>query len=121
VIPLGVGDHYGPDPVARCPIGRVNAQLVQLCDLFFNAGHNEGMVGYWQSMELPQVLKEVNEKPARHIGLAVITLAAVRLHLQPGALSLLYLIVVVFVSLRAGFVSSVAVSDAHRGRRRGRQ
>jgi K+-sensing histidine kinase KdpD len=44
------------------------------------------------------------------IGLAVITLAAVPLHLQPGAISLLYLIVVVFVSLRAGFVSSVAVS-----------
>jgi len=31
-------------------------------------------------------------------------------HLQPGAISLLYLIVVVFVSLRAGFVSSIAVS-----------
>src|SRR5580704_419643 len=44
------------------------------------------------------------------VGLALITLAAVRLQLQPGAISLLYLIVVVFVSLRAGFVSSVAVS-----------
>jgi len=44
------------------------------------------------------------------IGLALITLAAVPLHLQPGAISLLYLIVVVFVSLRAGFVSSIAVS-----------
>jgi signal transduction histidine kinase len=44
------------------------------------------------------------------IGLASITLAAVPLHLQPGAVSLLYLIVVVFVSLRTGFVSSVAVS-----------
>src|SRR6202158_6249259 len=44
------------------------------------------------------------------IGLALITFAAVRLHLQPGAISLLYLIVVVFVCLRAGFVSSVAVS-----------
>src|ERR1700681_3874863 len=44
------------------------------------------------------------------IGLALITLAAIPLHLQPGAISLLYLIVVVFVSLRAGFVSSVAVS-----------
>jgi hypothetical protein len=43
-------------------------------------------------------------------GLAMITVAAVALHLQPGATSLLYLIVVVFVSLRAGFVSSVAVS-----------
>src|SRR6266446_4221654 len=44
------------------------------------------------------------------IGLALITFAAVPLHLQPGAISLLYLIVVVFVSLRAGFVSSVGVS-----------
>jgi signal transduction histidine kinase len=44
------------------------------------------------------------------IGLSLITFAAVPLHLQPGAISLLYLIVVVFVSLRAGFVSSVAVS-----------
>ena len=44
------------------------------------------------------------------IGLALITLAAVRLNLQPGTVSLLYLIVVVFVSLRTGFVSSVAVS-----------
>jgi signal transduction histidine kinase len=44
------------------------------------------------------------------IGLALITFAAVPLNLQPGAISLLYLIVIVFVSLRAGFVSSVAVS-----------
>src|ERR1700693_4900837 len=44
------------------------------------------------------------------IGLALITFAAVGLHLQPGAISLLYLIVVVFVSLRTGFASSVAVS-----------
>jgi signal transduction histidine kinase len=43
-------------------------------------------------------------------GLALITFAAVQLALQPGAISLLYLIVVVFVSLRAGFVSSIAVS-----------
>jgi len=43
-------------------------------------------------------------------GLALITFAARLLDLQPGAISLLYLIVVVFVSLRAGFVSSVAVS-----------
>jgi signal transduction histidine kinase len=44
------------------------------------------------------------------LGLAAITFAAVWFDLQPGAISLLYLIVVVFVSLRAGFVSSVAVS-----------
>jgi K+-sensing histidine kinase KdpD len=43
-------------------------------------------------------------------GLAVITFAAFRFNLQPGATSLLYLIVVVFVSLRAGFVSSIGVS-----------
>ena len=44
------------------------------------------------------------------IGLAAITLVAIRLHLQPGAISLLYLIVVVFVSLMAGVVSSILVS-----------
>jgi signal transduction histidine kinase len=44
------------------------------------------------------------------IGLAAITFAAFRLHLQPGSISLLYLIVVVFVSLRTGLVSSIAVS-----------
>src|ERR1700724_3840328 len=44
------------------------------------------------------------------LGLALITYAAVLLHLQPGAISLLYLIVVVFVSLGAGFISSFAVS-----------
>ena len=43
-------------------------------------------------------------------GLALITIAARLLNLQPGAISLLYLIVVVFVSLRAGFLSSIAVS-----------
>jgi anti-sigma regulatory factor (Ser/Thr protein kinase) len=43
-------------------------------------------------------------------GLGLITLVAVPLHLQPGSISLLYLIVVVFVSLRTGFVPSVAVS-----------
>ncbi|HXJ43494.1 MAG TPA: sensor histidine kinase [Bryobacteraceae bacterium] len=55
------------------------------------------------------------DKPATHlllgmIGLALITFAAVLLHLQPGAISLLYLIVLVFVSLRAGFVTSMAMS-----------
>src|SRR6266849_5784160 len=44
------------------------------------------------------------------IGLALITFAAFPLHLQPGSISLLYLVVVVFVSLRAGFVSSLAIS-----------
>jgi signal transduction histidine kinase len=44
------------------------------------------------------------------VGLLLITFAAVRLQLQPGAISLLYLIVVVFVSLTASFVYSVAIS-----------
>ena len=44
------------------------------------------------------------------IGLGLITGAAIGLHLQPGATSLLYLIVIVFVSLRTGFISSLAVS-----------
>ncbi len=52
-------------------------------------------------------------------GVAAITFVAVRLHFQkfpppasigPGTIALLYLIVVVFVSLRAGFVYSVMVS-----------
>ena len=43
-------------------------------------------------------------------GLVLITFAALRLGLQPGAVSLLYLIAVVFVSLRAGLVASIAVS-----------
>jgi len=46
------------------------------------------------------------------IGLALITFAAIPLHLQPGAISFLYLIVVVFVSLRASFLTSIAVSLA---------
>jgi signal transduction histidine kinase len=54
-------------------------------------------------------------KSARQFGLGVaglvlITFAALRFGLQPGAVSLLYLIAVVFVSLKAGLVSSIAVS-----------
>ncbi|HEY0548194.1 MAG TPA: sensor histidine kinase [Verrucomicrobiae bacterium] len=44
------------------------------------------------------------------IGLALITFAARPLDLQPGAISLLFLIAIVFVALRAGFVTSVSVS-----------
>jgi signal transduction histidine kinase len=44
------------------------------------------------------------------VGLAAISFAASWFHLQPGAISLLYLIVVVFVSLMAGIISSVLVS-----------
>jgi signal transduction histidine kinase len=70
------------------------------------------------SSDGPQ-LPQTASHPLRHAatqflfgitGLALITFAAFRLNLQPGAVSLLYLIVVVFVSLRAGFVSSIAVS-----------
>jgi signal transduction histidine kinase len=44
------------------------------------------------------------------VGLMLITLAAVWLNLAPGAISFLYLIVIVFVSLRAAYVLSVALS-----------
>ena len=44
------------------------------------------------------------------VGLTFITFVSGLLHLQPGAVSLLYLIIVVFTSLRAGFVSSLLVS-----------
>jgi hypothetical protein len=53
--------------------------------------------------------------------LALITFTAVGFHVHespprtsigPGTISLLYLIVVVFVSLRAGFIFSVAVPDS---------
>lgn len=53
------------------------------------------------------------------LGLVLITFVAVQLHLQkfpppssigPGTISLLYLIVIVFVSYRGGFAASVAVS-----------
>jgi signal transduction histidine kinase len=61
-------------------------------------------------MERSGIVKSAKEFGIGVAGLLLITLAAVRLHLQPGAISLLYLIVVVFISLRAGFVSSIAVS-----------
>jgi signal transduction histidine kinase len=44
------------------------------------------------------------------IGLGLITFGALALRLQPGSVSLLYLIVIVFVSLSAGFVVSVGIS-----------
>src|SRR5258708_30146952 len=68
--------------------------------------HDESMIGrFWNSTG-----KSATQFLLGIIGLALITIAAVSLRLQPGAISLLYLIVVVFVSLRAGFVSSVGVS-----------
>jgi signal transduction histidine kinase len=71
-----------------------------------STARDESMIGtFWNSTG-----KSAIQSLFGLIGLALITFAAVRLHLQPGTISLLYLIVVVFVSLRAGFVSSVAVS-----------
>jgi signal transduction histidine kinase len=61
-------------------------------------------------MERSGIVKAAKQFGLGVIGLVLITGAAVRLQLQPGAVSLLYLIAVVFVSLRAGFVSSFAVS-----------
>jgi signal transduction histidine kinase len=44
------------------------------------------------------------------IGLTLVTIAAIWFKLQPGAATLIYLIVVVLVSLKGGLLSSVAVS-----------
>jgi signal transduction histidine kinase len=44
------------------------------------------------------------------LGLTLITVGARLLDLQPGTVSLLYLIVIVFVSLRVGLITSVSVS-----------
>ena len=62
------------------------------------------------TLERSQIAKSVKQFGLGVAGLLLITFAAVRLRLEPGAVSLLYLIAVVFVSLRAGFFSSVAVS-----------
>src|ERR1700720_1598124 len=61
-------------------------------------------------MDHSGIVKSAKELGVGVAGLVLITFAAVRLGLQPGAVSLLYLIAVVFVSLRAGLVSSIAVS-----------
>jgi signal transduction histidine kinase len=61
-------------------------------------------------MERSGIVKSGKEFGLGVVGLLLITLAAVRLGLQPGTVSLLYLIAVVFLSLRAGLVGSVAVS-----------
>ena len=64
---------------------------------------------------LPEATPHEFRRAAAHflfgiIALALISFAAFRLNLQPGAISLLYLIVIVFVSLKTGFVPSVGVS-----------
>src|SRR5579863_1663323 len=61
-------------------------------------------------MERSGIMKSARQFGLGVAGLLLITFAAIRLDLQPGAVSLLYLIAVVFVSLGAGFFSSVAVS-----------
>src|SRR6267154_5203478 len=61
-------------------------------------------------MDHSPIVKSAKQFGLGVAGLVLITFAAVRLGLQPGAVSLLYLIAVVFVSLRAGFLSSIAVS-----------
>ena len=61
-------------------------------------------------MDHSGIVKSVKQFGLGAAGLVLITFAALRLGLQPGAVSLLYLIAVVFVSLRAGLVSSIAVS-----------
>ena len=54
-------------------------------------------------MERSEIVASAKQFGLGVAGLLLITYAAVRLDLQPGAVSLLYLIAVVFVSLRAGF------------------
>jgi len=61
-------------------------------------------------MDHSRIVKSAKQLGLGVAGLVLITFAALRLGLQPGAVSLLYLIAVVFVSLRAGLVSSIAVS-----------
>jgi signal transduction histidine kinase len=61
-------------------------------------------------MKGSSIVESVTQVGIGGAGLLIITFVAVRFDLQPGAVSLLYLIAVVFVSLRAGFLSSIAVS-----------
>ena len=57
------------------------------------------------TMERSGIVKSAKPFRLGVAGLLLITFAAVRLGLQPGATSVLYLIAVVFVSLRAGFTA----------------
>jgi len=61
-------------------------------------------------MERSEIKRSAGQFGLGIAGLLLITLGAVRLHLQPGAVSLLYLVAVAFVSLRSPFVASFAVS-----------
>src|SRR5438309_11454621 len=71
----------------------------------------------WTALDEPMLLrfrkstvKSVTQFVLGLFGLALITFAARLLDLQPGAISLLFLIAIVFVSLRAGYLTSLAVS-----------
>ena len=63
-----------------------------------------------ESSRLPEFRSSAVQFLLGAAGLALITFAAIRLDLQPGSTSLLYLIDIVFVSLNSGFVYSIAVS-----------
>jgi signal transduction histidine kinase len=65
---------------------------------------------WWILLDVTRSGKAVRQFLFGIAGLAAITFAASRLDLQPGAVSLLYLIAVVFVSLRSGFASSLGIS-----------
>src|SRR5450432_3527344 len=41
MVAVRVGDHDGLDPVARCPVAGIDAQLVQPPYLIFDAGDNK--------------------------------------------------------------------------------
>jgi signal transduction histidine kinase len=74
--------------------------------------------GWWQIRRSDSVTERLTNSRGKAagqfalgvLGLTLITVGARLLALQPGAVSLLYLIVVVFASLRVGFITSVAVS-----------
>ena len=61
-------------------------------------------------MERFGIVKSAKQFGLGFVGLLLVTFAAVRLNLQPGAVSLLYLMAVVCVSLVASFIPSFAVS-----------
>jgi signal transduction histidine kinase len=100
-ISAGVGDLAPSEGYLRCGTLMLSARSESITGTSRNSGGESARNEFWCSAL--QFLFGL-------IGLAFITFAAFRLHLQPGSISLLYLIVVVFVSLRAGFVLSIAVS-----------
>jgi signal transduction histidine kinase len=61
-------------------------------------------------MERSGIVRSAKQFGLGFLGLVLVTVAALRLNLHPGAVSLLYLIAVVCVSLGASFIPSFAVS-----------